>query len=65
MSFTSILVQRPTRGGAAIEYVIVSLFAAVVAVASVALVGSIVQKKVRDLTTKMGIEEVELELDGF
>ncbi len=67
MKFHLDFLRNPTRGGAAVEYVIVSLFAAVVAIASVTFIGSLVQKKVRDLSAKMGLEnsELEFELDGF
>jgi hypothetical protein len=67
MKFNSHFLKCPTRGGAAVEYIIVSLFAAVVAIASVGFVGSLVQKKIQDLSQKIGLEstEFELDLDGF
>jgi Flp pilus assembly pilin Flp len=49
-------------GGAAIEYIIVSIFAMVVAVAGVTLVSKAVKKKLDDIQQKYGIE---LESDGL
>lgn len=44
------------EGGAAVEYVIVSTFATLLAVAAIAFVGSVVKDKVKTMEQKLGIQ---------
>jgi hypothetical protein len=55
------MVRGREFGGAAIEYVLVSLFATVFAVAAIAFVGKVVKAKMAEIGEKLGID-VEGEL---
>lgn len=51
------------RGGAALEYVLVSTFAAALCMAALSFVATTVQEKLKDLATKLGSDAVPEELD--
>jgi Flp pilus assembly pilin Flp len=66
-NFPRVLARHGQHGGAAIEYIIVSLFAAVVALAAITYVGKVLKQKVDDIASKMGVEsdEFDVGLDGL
>ncbi len=46
------------RGAAALEYILVSTFAAVVALAALGFIGKVVRQQLTTMATKLGISEV-------
>lgn len=53
------------RGGAAIEYIIVSTFATAISVAAVMFIGKLLREKLSAMSEKLGIDVGELDLDPF
>jgi hypothetical protein len=47
---------NPESGGAALEYIIVSIFGLLLAVAAIAFVGQAAKEKLKGLEDKLGIE---------
>jgi Flp pilus assembly pilin Flp len=45
------------RGGAALEYILVTTFAAVTGIAALTFIGRVVRDQLVNLATKLGIEE--------
>lgn len=50
------------KGGAALEYILVSTFAAVVTIAALSFVGTVVKRQLANMAEKLGIEDGELDL---
>jgi hypothetical protein len=50
--------QGGQRGGAALEYILVSTFAAVVGMAALGFVGRVVKNQLANMAAKLGMEEV-------
>jgi len=46
------------RGAAALEYILVSTFAAVVAIAALGFVGKVVREQLATMASKLGVSEV-------
>ena len=53
------------RGAAALEYILVSTFAAVVAIAALGFVGKVVREQLATMASKLGITEVPEVPDPF
>lgn len=45
------------KGGAALEYILVSTFAAVVTIAALGFVGTVVKKQLANMASRLGIDE--------
>jgi len=50
------------KGGAALEYILVSTFAAVVTMGALAFVGSVVKKQLTHMGEKLGVDAPESDL---
>ena len=55
--------NQSQRGGAALEYILVSTFAAALCMAALSFIGQSVQAKLRDLADKLGSDAVPEEFD--
>jgi Flp pilus assembly pilin Flp len=44
------------RGGAALEYILVSTFAAIVTLAALAFIGKVVQQQLQTMADKLGVD---------
>ncbi|MFY7929089.1 MAG: hypothetical protein ACOVS5_09465 [Oligoflexus sp.] len=51
-----VLFPNPETGGAALEYIIVSIFGLLLAVAAIAFVGQAAKEKLKGLEDKLGIQ---------
>ena len=50
--------RRRERGGAALEYILVSTFAAVVGMAALGFVGRVVKSQLVNMASKLGMDDV-------
>ena len=57
--------RRRTAGSAALEYVLVSTFGLLAAVAAIGFVGKMFKDRLEKMSEKLGIEATELDLDIF
>lgn len=53
------------KGGVALEYVLVTTFAAIVSIAALGFVGTMMKEKITSVAEKMGVEVQELNLNPF
>lgn len=51
------MVLKRKRGGAALEYILVSTFAAVVGIAALTFIGTVVQHQLSNMATRLGLED--------
>jgi Flp pilus assembly pilin Flp len=49
--------MRSKQGGAALEYILVSTFAAVVGIAALTFIGKVVQSQLTNLADRLGMSE--------
>lgn len=59
------LATRRSRGGAAMEYIIVSTFAILLSVAALGFIAKVFKEKIAVMAEKLGVDAGELDIDPF
>ncbi len=63
--FHTLMARRPQRGAAALEYILVSTFAAVVTIGALGFIGKIVKDQLTNMGSRLGVAEEPDLVDPF
>ena len=57
------MIKSNEKGGAALEYLVVTIFAILISITLLSFCGKIISQKLNETFIKLGVEPIEIDLD--